>query len=126
MSALGKYKRKVSEMLPCIGEEKKYCLKEIDHSLGSAASSMSYEAIVEALGSPESLAASAIQDMDASAIAAAMKTRNRLFWRLSILVAGFLLIWAIGVTLAYIHFLQEGEGHDYIIGPIEIESEWIP
>lgn len=117
MNALKKYKRRVSDMLPCTKEERKYCLDEIDRSLGKEASSMSYEAIVEELGSPETLAASAIQDMESEDIAAAMKTRTRLFRWIAILVAGFLLVWALGVTIALIDTMNQSGGTSIVTGP---------
>lgn len=120
MSGLNKYKRKVGQMLPCAAEEKKFVLAEIDRSLGNKANTMSYEDIVEQVGSPETLAASAIQDMEAEEIAAAMKTRNRMIRLIALLVAGILLVWAIGVTIALIDSTRHSGGYG-VIGSLSTE-----
>ena len=119
MSGLSKYKRKVSDMLPCTAEERKYVLTEIDQSLGKDAETMSYEAVVEKLGVPEEVAAASIQGMEPRSIALAMQKRRKLIRLAAILVVGLLLIWAIAATVAVIDSMQHSGGHA-IIYPAEI------
>ena len=118
MSTLSKYKRKVSDMLPCTAEERKYVLAEIDQSLGKDRETLSYEAIVEKLGPPEEVAAASIEGMEPRNIAAAMQKRRRLIRWAAILVVGVLLIWAIGVTAAIID-VAKNSGGQLIIYPAE-------
>ena len=123
MSALSKYKRKVSDMLPCTKEERKYVLAEIDQSLGKEAEAMSYEAIVEKIGIPEEVAAASIQGMEPRNIAAAMQKRRQLRRWMAILVIGLLLLWAVGVTAAVIDSAMHSGGHA-IISTAEIIESW--
>lgn len=123
MSGLSKYKRKVSDMLPCTKEERKYVLAEIDQSLGKEAETMSYEAIVEKIGIPEEVAAASIQGMEPRNIAAAMQKRRDLIRFAAILVVGLLLIWTVGVTVAVIDSMQHSGGHA-IISTAEIIESW--
>lgn len=106
MSGLRKYQKALRDMLPCSQKEKEYYLSGIEQALGKDAGSLSYEAIIERIGTPEEVAAASIQDMDAKDIAYAMKNRNRIVRLISVLVGAVLLIWAVAVTIALIDSMQ--------------------
>ena len=125
MSGLGKYRSKLKDMLPCSQKEKEYYLSEIEQSLAGDAKSLSYEAIIEQIGTPEEVAATTIQGMDAKEIASSMKKRNRLIRLVAIFIGTFLLIWAVAVTIALIDSMQHKIGK-IIESPIIIETTQSP
>jgi len=119
MGGLRKYQNALKDMLPCSKNEKQYYLSRIKQTLGKDAERLSYEAVIERIGTPEEVAASAIQDMDAKEIASAMKKRNRLIQLVSILVGAALLIWAVAVTIALIDSKNQKISYS-VIDPITI------
>ncbi len=126
MSGLSKYKRKVSDMLPCAKEERKYVLAEIDQSLGKEAETMSYEALVEKLGAPEEVAAVSIQGMEPKNIAAAMQKRRKLIRWVAMLIIGVLLIWGICVIIGLVDSINAGHGHIITSQPGILKSWGMP
>ena len=126
MSGWNKYKRKLSDMLPCQKKERNHYCEEVRQSLGNNYKDLRYEEVLEKLGPPEELAASYIQGMDAREMAKAMTKRNRLFRLLAVLVGCVILIWAIGVTVAFFDAKAHPSGR-LVEGPATtIQSETIP
>lgn len=108
MSGWKKYKRKLSDMLPCQKQERDHILEEVCQGLGDKAQFLSYEELLEKLGLPEEVAASYIQGMEPREVARAMKTRNRVFRLLAVLVGCVILVWAIGVAAVYFNTKRTG------------------
>jgi hypothetical protein len=120
MSGWKKYKRMLSDMLPCQKQERDHILEEVRQGLGDKAPSLSYEELLEKLGLPEEVAASYIQGMEPREVAQAMKTRNHVFRLLAVLVGCVILVWAICMTFAVIDS-KHHRGHLVIDPAVDVE-----
>lgn len=99
---LRKFERQVSDMLPCSKEVKEGQLEQMRRSLEERSDELNYNELVEEIGSPESMAAGVIQEMDGKDVALAMRTRNRIFRIAAVFLGTILIIFTIAMTIAVI------------------------
>lgn len=121
MSELKRYMREVSSLLECPEKEKEYYLSIIENDFGDEAEELSYEDLVERLGSPREWVDAHLEIMGGEAyeskITSLKKKRNVLTW---IITAIVLLIAAL--TIYYIIANKNSRGYMGEYGEAVIDS----
>ena len=120
---LRKFERQVSDMLPCSKEVTEGQLEQMRRSLEERSDELNYNELVEEIGSPESMAAGVIQEMDGKDVALAMRIRNRIFKIVAVFCGLVLLLITITLAIELIdaHRANRGRGD---IAPVKVIERW--
>lgn len=116
-SALRRYLRTIRSYLPCSRKVKKQILKEIQGNVNAYLEEnpkADYAQIEVRFGSPKSIAAAYVDDMDTQELLHALHIRNKIRIAIVSSLFGIVLLWAVGVSYIMIHEVTHFPGTVYI------------
>jgi len=126
LSGWNRYKRALSDMLPCKKHERIVILEKLKAELGEVYKQLSYDSIVERLGTPQVVATSSIQAMEPEEIADAMLIRRQIVRIVALVAVALLSLWLITCTIALIDSFQQSGGRLSVSDPTIIDNWVVP
>jgi len=113
-------------MLPCKKHERIVILEKLKAELGEVYKQLSYDSIVERLGTPQVVATSSIQAMEPEEIADAMLIRRQIVRIVALVAVALLSLWLITCTIALIDSFQQSGGRLSVSDPTIIDNWVVP
>lgn len=109
-----RYRRKVLSLLPCTKRQKLKIISHFDASLSDYIESnpdADYVDLEEHFGSPESIAASYVENAGTAEILRSLYIRKKIVFIVSLVLAVLLISWAIVVTWSMVKFNNTVNGY---------------
>lgn len=113
-SALRRYYRTIRSYLPCSGKLKKQILMEIRTNISHYLEEFpeaEFSQIEARFGSPQSIAAAYVDDMDTQELLHALRIRRKITTMLIAALLAIVTMWGTVVTAAYIDAQKQSDGY---------------